>query len=151
MVGALRTALYQLEVTSANIEEIRELAEELNEMIKGVGTHNVGETIAEEIISEYHSDTGSNVNGKFRSVGYETGVVDERLHFTDAQFEYVVGGSDSRNVIISYHREYDIVTDDGEVVDTGPYFIPTKEEAPELYDNFLVWMTKQEFCGFVDV
>lgn len=160
MVEAFRRALYDLEINEGNIAEIRELASELEEMMdqmvddleeeKTEGAR-IGSKIAVEIIWEYRRDTGNDMNGNFRCVEYDNGIADNRLCYTNAEFSYVGSGPDPRSVTIRYHREYDTILDDGEIVEEGPKFYPTKEEARELYDDFLVWLTKQEFCGFIDV
>lgn len=140
MADSFNKEFNKLDVNTLNIEE---LCEELND------TSYFYKDIAEGIEKEYMSKSSNFFNGDFRCINYTEDTLNS-IYYVNAEFEYKLSASAPNSVYIGYGRIiYNIGRDDEEIKNDGPNFSPMKEEAPELYDDFLSWLEKENLAKYI--
>lgn len=152
MTEAFRKELTDLTITSSNIEEIRDLRAEFDEMISLFEFENqYGYEIINEILYNYKTDNkiseiSESIDLKLRILDMNEGDLDENGYYLSAKLEYKCR-QDRCGVNIKYKR----ILKGDKAEEDGPHFSPTEHEAPELYDDFLRWFVYQDFSEYFEI
>lgn len=148
MVEEFRQSLYNLSINNSNLEEIKDMCEEMKEMIDLFEFEHYDDTI-NQIARNYKFLTSKSIVGDLVCVSQIEEELDRMGYYIYLVLDYKFPKYGQRGVRIEYGRKrFD--NGGGESVEVeGPHFSPTEEEAPELYDDFLRWLVHRDFSQYV--